>query len=133
MEFGEHCNFCKKIDFLPFLCKTCNKNFCSDHINSHKCVKKINVKKNKINVKKNYETCHMKNCKKNIIHYCKLCNNSFCVEHRLQEIHNCKNKDILNNAKNILTKDNNKTLEDNNSKENYYSDEKRTKCSCIIC
>ena len=75
----------------------------------------------------------MKNCKKNIIHYCKLCNNSFCVEHRLQEVHNCKNKDILNNAKNILTKDNNKTVEDNNSKENYYSDEKRTKCSCIIC
>lgn len=43
MNLGKHCEYCQELDFLPFHCEFCNKNYCSQHrtLESHKCIKKL--------------------------------------------------------------------------------------------
>lgn len=63
LDVGTHCSFCRELDFLPFHCQYCNKDFCSNHRTkeSHFCVwldehkdddnndKQVNVHKSKDN------------------------------------------------------------------------------------
>ena len=28
---------CKRLDYLPFLCKHCDKYYCNDHVKNHGC------------------------------------------------------------------------------------------------
>ncbi|CCD25632.1 Cuz1p NDAI_0F03140 [Naumovozyma dairenensis CBS 421] len=39
LDVGTHCSLCEKLDFLPFHCSSCNKDFCSEHRSkqSHYC------------------------------------------------------------------------------------------------
>lgn len=37
MNIGKHCDFCRNIDFLPFLCDECGLTFCGEHRRDHNC------------------------------------------------------------------------------------------------
>jgi predicted nucleic acid binding AN1-type Zn finger protein len=111
MEFGDLggiCNLCKKQDFLPIKCNTCNKIFCKDHssFDNHNCSKKkIHVKRTTSSIYK--EICNYPNCKKKeIIKFeCKDCKLNYCINHRLSFNHNCDTKKINISIK--KNKDNN--------------------------
>lgn len=117
MEIGKHCSFpdCNQLDFLPFLCKECDKYYCLKHrtCSEHQCksIKKEKTKKikcpickHKFLINKNEDPnliinnhiiknctgplkkCSYKKCKeKSNLVFCKLCKKNYCIKHRFHE------------------------------------------------
>ncbi|CCF56165.1 hypothetical protein KAFR_0A07310 [Kazachstania africana CBS 2517] len=50
LDVGTHCEFCRQLDFLPFHCSFCNKDFCSSHRTkeSHYCPSLETIKKDQL-------------------------------------------------------------------------------------
>ena len=67
---------------------------------------KVNVFQDELKPIINKKRCFHENCNKRIakiIGDCKYCNNKFCSEHRLPELHFCKNMiDVKNNSRKNL-------------------------------
>merc|ERR1711879_226450 len=106
-HLGTHCSLasCNRLDYLPFKCKHCVKNFCENHwkVGQHDCsnapvfhsdkasnqgqtkVKSVKKKKAKQN------PCQMPNCNGfNLVRMgCGECGLNFCVKHRFPEDHEC--------------------------------------------
>jgi predicted nucleic acid binding AN1-type Zn finger protein len=113
---GKHCQFeyCNQLDFLPFLCQSCNKTFCLDHRTEtgHKCSnpgawarKRREVEKSRVAYGEGRrlrdlvpeKPCDSPACKtvvgtaRNPGVHCSTCNRDYCLQHRLKEEHGCKN------------------------------------------
>lgn len=111
---GKHCeaDYCNQLDFLPFLCQSCEKTFCLDHRTetAHKCAnagawaerkRLANQAKYSIGGDKvlrdrvSEKDCASPSCKTRIgtslvpgVH-CSRCNRDYCLKHRLEEDHEC--------------------------------------------
>jgi len=116
MEFGnvgKHCAMpsCKQLDFLPFKCDACGKEFCLEHrtYEAHTCpiyrdpnvVDTCEVCELRINhgekhicpgKKKKTNRCNKQGCKKVelIPIFCSKCKKQFCIQHRNELDHECK-------------------------------------------
>jgi len=114
---GKHCQYeyCNQLDFLPFLCQSCNKAYCLDHRteSSHKCAnagawaerkRQAQLAQPSIGAGKTLrdrvseKPCANDDCKTVVgtsltpgVH-CSSCNRDYCLKHRLKEEHDCKNK-----------------------------------------
>ncbi|KZM20789.1 uncharacterized protein EKO05_0010864 [Ascochyta rabiei] len=104
-DIGKHCQmeYCGRLDFLPFPCQWCNKDFCVDHksIEAHKCPDVKSVE-NGTSTTYAHESgrerpCSKPSCK-NVIDTpliggvdCPRCNRRYCMTHRHEEQHDCKN------------------------------------------
>ncbi len=92
---SRHCYQCRQLDFLPFNCKYCHKDFCLEH-RMHECLDKQLEQANKIVVSKKNKSirCTVKSCKNpaTLGVTCKLCKKIFCIEHRFHDFqHQAKN------------------------------------------
>ncbi|PHH83505.1 hypothetical protein CDD82_56 [Ophiocordyceps australis] len=111
---GKHCQYeyCRQLDFLPFVCQSCSKTFCLDHRTemAHECSKagawaerrrKAQLSQPFIGQGKmvhdrvSQKPCASPECKTTVgtslapgVH-CKTCNRDYCLKHRLQEDHAC--------------------------------------------
>lgn len=111
---GKHCeaDYCNQLDFLPFLCQSCNKTFCLDHRTetAHKCTQAgawaerkrlanqahASIGGDKILRDRVAEKdCAAGKCSTRIgtslvpgVH-CSRCNRDYCLKHRLEEDHAC--------------------------------------------
>ncbi|KAH9888142.1 AN1-type zinc finger protein [Xylariomycetidae sp. FL2044] len=114
---GKHCQleYCNQLDFLPWFCQSCKKNFCLDHRteDAHQCANKgawaerrrqAQLAKPSAGEGKrmrdlvSQKPCAEDSCKTTIgtslvpgVH-CPTCNRDYCLKHRLREEHDCKNK-----------------------------------------
>ncbi|PHH75822.1 hypothetical protein CDD80_2041 [Ophiocordyceps camponoti-rufipedis] len=107
---GKHCQYapCNQLDFLPFRCQACQKDFCGDHRtpSSHKCaiperqVQRVAddaaTKKERSPNRVGEKACGSPTCKAVIgtpltpsVH-CRSCRRDYCLKHRLQEEHDCR-------------------------------------------
>lgn len=113
---GSHCeaDYCNLLDFLPFLCQSCNKTFCLDHRteSAHKCAhagawaerkRQAQLAKPSYGSSKQMHNlvaekdCASPSCKTRIgtglvqgVH-CDKCNRDYCLKHRFEDDHGCKN------------------------------------------
>lgn len=113
---GKHCEaeYCNQLDFLPFLCQSCNHTYCLDHRTetAHKCAhagawaerkRLASLQKHSIGGDRVLrdrvaeKDCASPQCKTRIgtslvtgVH-CSRCNRDYCLKHRLEEDHDCKN------------------------------------------
>ncbi|RDA85683.1 hypothetical protein CP532_4647 [Ophiocordyceps camponoti-leonardi (nom. inval.)] len=103
---GKHCQYapCNQLDFLPFRCQACLKDFCADHRipSSHECTapkKPVQQHADDAATRKSRsvteKACDSPACKAVIgtpltpsIH-CRTCRRDYCLKHRLQEEHDC--------------------------------------------
>lgn len=113
---GKHCQleYCNQIDFLPFICQSCNKTFCQEHRieDSHKCTNpgawarrrreaelaKASIGEGKqLHYRVATKPCDSPSCStmvgtsRNPGVHCQTCRRDYCHTHRLKEEHNCKN------------------------------------------
>ena len=98
LDIGKHCELktCRQLDFCPFLCHHCKKNFCLEHrtADSHKCpstmVKPLPVPKHKPTIIK-CDICN-RTIQNHIItpYKCSKCNINTCSTHRYLDAHQCK-------------------------------------------
>lgn len=113
---GAHCQYtyCNQLDFLPFMCQSCNKTFCLDHHteSAHKCANAGAWAERKRlaalaapslghdKTMRSYiseKSCANDGCKILIGGpkpgaHCTTCNRDYCLTHRFQTTHDCKNK-----------------------------------------
>ena len=113
---GKHCQleYCSQLDFLPFVCQSCNKTFCLDHRteDSHKCsqkgawarrrreaeLAKASIGGNRtLHYRVREKPCDSPKCTTTVgtartpgVH-CETCRRDYCHTHRLKEDHDCKN------------------------------------------
>lgn len=113
---GKHCQYeyCNQLDFLPFHCQSCGKDFCLDHRteSTHKCsnpgawaerrrqaqLSQPSIGEGRtLRDKVSEKPCASAECKTVVgtslvpgVH-CANCNRDYCLKHRLKEDHNCKN------------------------------------------
>ncbi|EAS06423.1 AN1-type zinc finger protein (macronuclear) [Tetrahymena thermophila SB210] len=99
MEIGKHCAVkdCNQLDFLPFQCSECNKNFCQNHRyqQDHNC-EKLHAQKKEIDIHNAHKApkCPVKGCK-NVLSIvneftCEICKTRVCLTHRYEDAHECK-------------------------------------------
>ncbi|KAF2656121.1 AN1 zinc finger protein-like protein [Lophiostoma macrostomum CBS 122681] len=103
---GAHCQYCRKLDFLPYQCQSCKGTFCGDHHTptSHACTKAGSLPDNRTSSSTlltsrvaDERDCAEPSCKSKISLAlttgvrCTRCNRQYCLKHRMQEDHNCAN------------------------------------------
>ncbi|KAK6903557.1 hypothetical protein I203_107062 [Kwoniella mangroviensis CBS 8507] len=110
---GSKCHLCSLVDFLPFICPTCNLVYCQQHISSnlHTCTQQQLDQNTSIdrpgNLERGKTICEMKGCDRESIESiggfvaegegegiarevrCRGCGGAYCVEHRSQSTHSC--------------------------------------------
>ncbi|KAK0702037.1 hypothetical protein B0T26DRAFT_744938 [Lasiosphaeria miniovina] len=117
---GKHCEFeyCNQLDFLPFFCQSCRGTFCLDHRSegAHQCreegawaARRREAALARPSAGEGYrmrdfvseKPCADDGCKTVVgtslvpgVH-CATCNRDYCLKHRLQEDHDCKNKEPI--------------------------------------
>jgi predicted nucleic acid binding AN1-type Zn finger protein len=114
---GKHCAYdaCNQLDFLPFLCQSCQQPFCLDHRteSSHRCARagawaerrrqadlakpSLGSEHRMRDAVASKRPCAAPQCSTVIgtslvtgVH-CATCNRDYCLQHRLFEDHDCKN------------------------------------------
>ena len=93
LDIGKHCEFCRQLDYCPFVCNLCKKDFCLEHRtpDGHECDKREKPKPIPIQPPKLTEKCNR--CKKPIpksaLYICHKCNERHCPKHRIPEDHEC--------------------------------------------
>ncbi|PFH60043.1 hypothetical protein XA68_11527 [Ophiocordyceps unilateralis] len=107
---GKHCQYapCNQLDFLPFRCQACHKDFCGEHRtpSSHQCAVSSRqdqrlsgdavTKKERSPNRAAEKACDSPTCKAVIgtpltpSIQCRTCRRDYCLKHRLQEEHDCK-------------------------------------------
>jgi len=108
---GVHCALkeCNQLDFLPFQCEICEKQFCQNHYLFHGChqnetnannsnnnnnnnnnTKNNNSKSKSSNVIRKF-SCSARRCKsKEFVKFvCNKCHQNYCVKHRSPNSHQC--------------------------------------------
>ena len=113
LDIGKHCELetCRQLDYCPFLCHHCKKNFCLEHrtADSHECpstkVKPLPVPEHKPTIIR----CDICNAiiKNHIItpYKCPKCNINTCSVHRYLDAHQCKSLGkVLTGKNNPYTK-----------------------------
>jgi predicted nucleic acid binding AN1-type Zn finger protein len=98
MEFpnlGKHCYYCNQMDYLPFKCLHCTKDFCLLHRNkiNHECPIKPRSKRvisEKVKSFKGFK-CSYSKCKKSELMEirCMWCKETMCIRHRFPTDHKC--------------------------------------------
>ncbi|KAI8916276.1 AN1-type zinc finger protein 1 [Gorgonomyces haynaldii] len=99
MQIGQHCaeSDCNQLDFLPFKCRECNKNYCPLHRfpDKHHCI----LKETKIlgldtNIGK--QECALESCKTVdiLLSQCRVCLKTYCLSHRHPPDHGCETKTV---------------------------------------
>ncbi|KAL4003767.1 AN1-like Zinc finger family protein [Acanthocheilonema viteae] len=102
-ELGRNCSLeaCKKLDFTPFFCNTCEKYFCGEHRFDHDCqFKKLNAEQLATSIYDSGKPLKSYLCSKDgcftseIIRIdCQHCGFNFCLKHRYPEEHQCHTQD----------------------------------------
>ncbi|OCF77110.1 hypothetical protein I204_02820 [Kwoniella mangroviensis CBS 8886] len=110
---GSKCHLCSLVDFLPFICPTCNLVYCQQHISSnlHTCTQQQLDQNTSIDrpgkLERGKTICEMKGCDRESMESiggfvaegegegiarevrCRGCGGAYCVEHRSQSTHSC--------------------------------------------
>ena len=98
MDIGKHCELetCRQLDYCPFFCQHCKKNFCLEHrmADTHECpstkVKPLPVPEHKPTIIK-CDICNRVITNHIITPYkCPKCNINTCSTHRYLDAHQCK-------------------------------------------
>ncbi len=88
-DIGQHCQEkgCNQLDFLPFHCKGCNKDFCKLHRHTVDCKNNVveEIRLPKIQV----YPCTHKRCKAKAltVNICMECGLHFCIKHRYHDMY----------------------------------------------
>uniref|UniRef100_A0A0N4ZQW0 AN1-type domain-containing protein n=1 Tax=Parastrongyloides trichosuri TaxID=131310 RepID=A0A0N4ZQW0_PARTI len=93
-DLGKNCHLCNQLDYTPFFCNKCNKDYCSLHRFKHSCdmddnyINDEDAKKNPMKIYLcSYQKCNTKEVVKIVCDTCKL---NFCLFHKNLEGHDCK-------------------------------------------
>lgn len=100
---SEHCAFCKQVDFLPFRCPGCQKQYCLEHrkADSHQCSTSSTQERQAEQseqsspprkAKRESEfPCTKVGCKNDSLqpNVCKFCLQNYCLTHRFVTDHAC--------------------------------------------